>query len=66
MNLSLQTRTAIAFGASMGVAHTAFRAFTANFGPIGGLALGVVFTAIVTFGIYWAMGLPFRRESKPM
>ena len=59
--LSVKTRTAIAFGASMGVAHAAFRAFTATFGPIGGCVAGIVFTSIVTFGVYCAMGLPIRR-----
>jgi hypothetical protein len=63
LNLSVKTRTAIAFGASMGVAHAAFRAFAATFGPIAGGALGIFFTAIVTFGIYWAMGISLRSST---
>ena len=46
------------------IAHAAFLAFTTTFGPIAGCLVGVVFTAIVTFAIYWAMGLPLRREVK--
>ena len=64
-NLSPKHRTGIAFGAAMGVSHTAFRAFTSNFGPITGLALGLLFTFAVTYAIYWAMGLPLKKTAEP-
>ena len=64
-NLSPKYRTAIAFGAAMGVSHTAFRAFTSNFGPITGLAFGLLFTVVVTYAIYWAMGLTLKKTAEP-
>lgn len=64
-NLSPKQRVAIAFGASMGVSHTAFRIFTTNFGPVTGMGIGLLFTVGVTYAIYWAMGLPLKKTSEP-
>ncbi len=64
-NLSPKQRLAIALGASVGVSHTAFRIFTTNFGPVTGLGIGVVFTFVVTYGIYWVMGLARKKNAEP-
>jgi hypothetical protein len=62
--LSQQQRIAIALGASLGVSHTAFRIFDANFGAVTGIGLGLLFTFGATYAIYWAMGLPLKKNAR--